>query len=226
VLAAPHTVGLVERDAELVTIAELVERAASGSAGVLFVEGPAGIGKTRLLQHAMRLAGARPLSVLEARGGELEQSFPFGIAAQLLEQPVAALDAPARAAVLSGAAALAADVIDPRASARAATIASPEALYARLHGLYWVCAALAARRPLVMVVDDAHWSDDPSLQWLLFMTRRLGDMPLTLMIGARSAPAWPAPLALLADQAPVSRMRLEALSEQAGRQVVERLLGE
>jgi UDP-glucose 4-epimerase len=56
-------------------------------------------------------------------------------AAQLLEQPVAALDAPARAAVLSGAAALAADVIDPRASARAGTIASPEALYARLHGL-------------------------------------------------------------------------------------------
>jgi DNA-binding CsgD family transcriptional regulator len=225
VVAARYTVGLVERDVELAAIAELVAAAASKSAGALVVEGPAGIGKTQLLQQAVQIAGEAPLSVLEARGGELEQSFPFGIATQLLERAVAAQDATARAAVLSGAAALAADLIDPRARARTTPATSAEAMYAHLHGLYWVCAGLAARRPLLLVVDDAHWADDPSLQWLLFMTRRLGDMPVTLMLGARAAPEWPAPLALLADQARISRLRLRPLSAPASRTLIERLFG-
>ena len=217
VVPALHTGELAERDAELAAIADLVERAAGGAGGVLLVEGPAGVGKTRLLQAAVQLADRRALTVLEARGGELEQSFPFGIAAQLLGRAVAALDAPERAAMLSGAAALAVDLVDPGAAAAtdAPAATSHEALYARLHGLYWLCAGLAAEEPLLLVVDDAHWADEPSLQWLLFMARRLGDMPITLLLGARLAAggAWPEPLALLGDERNASRLRPRALSE-------------
>lgn len=42
--------GLVEREAERVVIAELLAAAGRGSGGLLLVEGPAGIGKTRLLR--------------------------------------------------------------------------------------------------------------------------------------------------------------------------------
>ena len=131
--------------------------------------------------------------------------------------------------MLSGAAALAVDLVDPGAAAAtdvpAAT--SHEALYARLHGLYWLCAGLAAEEPLLLVVDDAHWADEPSLQWLLFMARRLGDMPITLLLGARLAAggAWPEPLALLGDERNASRLRPRALSEHACRTVLGRLLG-
>src|SRR5262245_50510099 len=126
---------LIERDAELASI-----RAALAGEGrrVLVIEGPAGVGKTRLLEALAEVAGGH--TVLRARGGELEQQFPFGIAAQLLSRPVAALDAARRDAVLAGAAAVALDVIDPHAVAPD----SPDALSVRLHGLYWLTAGLAA----------------------------------------------------------------------------------
>jgi predicted ATPase len=102
VVASLHMSELVERDAELAAITDVVERAASGAGGALLVEGAAGVGKTRLLQFAAQLADGPRLRVLEARGGELEQSFPFGVAAQLLGPAVAAMGDPQRAAILSG----------------------------------------------------------------------------------------------------------------------------
>src|SRR6478609_43344 len=98
---------LVEREVQLAEIAELIGRAAAGGSGVMVVEGPAGVGKTRLLEAVEELAGAAPVRVLRARGGELERSFPFGIVGQLFGAPVSALDANERAVVLSGAAGLA-----------------------------------------------------------------------------------------------------------------------
>jgi DNA-binding CsgD family transcriptional regulator len=227
VVASLHMSELVERDAELAAITDVVERAASGAGGALLVEGAAGVGKTRLLQFAAQLADGPRLRVLEARGGELEQSFPFGVAAQLLGPAVAAMGGPQRAAILSGAAGHAVDVIDPRATAELTSARSHEALYARLLGLYWLCAGLSAEKPLLLVVDDAHWADEPSLQWLLFMSRRLGDMPITLVLGARvaAAGAWPGPLALLSDEAHVSRLRPRPFTEHGCRIVLERLLG-
>jgi hypothetical protein len=101
VVAAPDT-GLVERDAELAAIAELVERTEGGSPGVLLLEGEGGVGKTQLLQHAVQLAAGGPLSVLAARGGELEQSFPFGIAAAGAPETIALLLASAERALARG----------------------------------------------------------------------------------------------------------------------------
>jgi len=42
-----------------------------------------------------------------------------------------------------------------------------------MHGLYWLIANLAARRPLVIAVDDAHWADAPSLRWLAHLAARI-----------------------------------------------------
>ena len=217
---------LVERDAELAAVAELIKRARSGAGGIALVEGPAGVGKTRLLQTVAELAAGEPVSVLRARGGELERSFPFGIAAQLFAAAVAALDGEERKSVLSGAAELAMDLVDPRVPVRASGVGSDEALFARFHGLYWLCAGLAARRPLLLVLDDAHWADEPSLQWILFMARRLADVPVTLVLSARPADAggWPEPLVLLANEANASVIRPQPLSESASRILIGRLL--
>ena len=207
---------LVEREMELAAIADLVSRATHGGSGVVLVEGPAGVGKTRLLEAVEELASAAPVGVLQARGGELERSFPFGIAGQLFGAAVSALDAKQRAAVLSGAAGLAAEILDPRAGAPAPAVGSDEALYARLHGLYWLCAGLAAQQPLVLVIDDAHWADEPSLQWLLFMARRVRDVPVTIVLSVRPACVgeWPQPLGLLRDEAGVSRLTAAPLTER------------
>src|SRR5262245_8698691 len=64
--------GLLERDRELASLHALIEDAAGGQGRMALIEGPAGIGKSRLLGEARDAADGR-LRVLSARGSELER---------------------------------------------------------------------------------------------------------------------------------------------------------
>jgi DNA-binding CsgD family transcriptional regulator len=225
-VAAQQFRELLERESELSVIGNLVAGASAGVGRALLVEGEAGVGKTRLLEAVAELGGDQAVLVLRARGGELERSFPFGVAAQLLSPVLAPMASNERRELLSGAAALAAPVVDPTAVPAGPTAGAEDALFARMHGLYWLSAALAGRMPLVIVVDDAHWADEPSLHWLLFLARRLEDMPVSLVLAARPAKAgdWPAPLSLLTQEPQVAVIRPQPLSESASAVVVRSLL--
>ena len=61
-----------------------------------------------------------------------------------------------------------------------------EAGFAILHALYWLVARLAEREPLLLVVDDAHWADEPSLRFLVYLAGRLSDQPIAVLVGARA----------------------------------------
>ena len=85
--------------------------------------------------------------------------------------------------------------------------AAPDPSFAVLHGLYWLCANLAAERPLVVTVDDAHWADAPSLRFLAFLLPRLEELSVALVVATRpEAEGAAAPLLglLLAD--PLARV--------------------
>lgn len=86
---------LVERDAEMVRLGTGLERATAGDGSLLVVEGPAGIGKSRLLA----------MQVLRARGGVLERDLAYRAVRQLMERPLAALSEAECVDVLGGAAA-------------------------------------------------------------------------------------------------------------------------
>src|SRR5256885_3433240 len=81
--------GLLERDAELRLIGDLVARAGAGEGGLVVVQGHAGVGKTELLRAAGELGDAAGLRVLRGRGSELDRAYAFGVARQLLEREVA-----------------------------------------------------------------------------------------------------------------------------------------
>jgi predicted ATP-dependent serine protease len=66
---------LLERDRELLQLGEFLDRVLERRGGVAVVEGPAGIGKTRLLEAVCERAAGRGLRVLSARGGDLERQF-------------------------------------------------------------------------------------------------------------------------------------------------------
>src|SRR5690348_15199588 len=129
---------LLEREHELERIGALLDRASAGDGGsVLVVEGPAGIGKTRLSRAARQEAELRGFCALAARGAELEREYPFGVVRQLFEITVRKASAEERANLLDGAAALAAPAI------LAEVELSHEELdpaFGAFHGLYWLCA--------------------------------------------------------------------------------------
>jgi DNA-binding CsgD family transcriptional regulator len=172
---------LLERDAELAAVAELIGAIADGGR-LLAIEGPPGIGKTALLAEAKALGQNAGLQVLGGRGSELERTFSYGVVRQLFEPFLVSLPADERAELVSGAAALAAPLFDP-----AGLAADPggDSSLATLHGLYWLTANLAARRPLLLVLDDLHWSDLPSLRWLAYLLPRIEGLELLIMVGLR-----------------------------------------
>ena len=175
---------LFERDAELAATAAATAAAMAGRGTVVLAEGPAGIGKTTLLRASCSaISGAQ---VLTARGLALERGFPFGIVRQLFD-PVR-FAAPADwDRLLDGAAGLAGRVFgggDPG-------VVEDDVPFATTHGLYWLAANLAAARPLIIAVDDAHWSDAPSLRWLSHLAARIDSLPVTLLLAARTGPDQP-----------------------------------
>jgi tetratricopeptide (TPR) repeat protein len=161
----------------------LIERARLGDGGLVVVEGSAGIGKTRLLAETRLLAADAGFFAMTARAGELEGDFAFGIVRQLLEPALVAAPAEERTELFSGAAELAAPLF-AAAGARSNGVA-PEDSFAMMHGLYWLAANFALRRPTLLVVDDLHWADEPSLRWLSYLARRLEGLALLLVVGTR-----------------------------------------
>jgi DNA-binding CsgD family transcriptional regulator len=210
---------LLERDEELARLRELLAAAAGGRGGAALLEGPAGIGKTELLLAATRAAPAVGLRVLVARAAELERDFPFGIARQLVEEPVLAAPPAERAALLDGPARRAAAALDLE---DAAGDTEPSAA---VHGLFWLVANLAAGSPLLLAVDDLQWADGPSARFLAYLARRLDGLPVAVVASLRTGEqAAPEAEALLAEPA-LLRVRPAALGAEAVARVVEDRLG-
>src|SRR5512133_4128007 len=101
---------LLEREHELEAIQLTLARAAQGAGGLVVIDGPAGVGKTALMEAALAMAQEEDLLVLRARGVELERAFGFGIVRQLFDEVLrGALVDPA--ALFAGAARFAAPLL-------------------------------------------------------------------------------------------------------------------
>jgi DNA-binding CsgD family transcriptional regulator len=170
---------LVERAAELHVLERAVAGLAGGTGGVVVLEAPAGLGKTALLDYSARLARDAGYLVRHAAPGPHERQFAFGVVRTLLEAPLRNLPASERAAILTGASAPAGALLlggELPGAAEATAIA---------HGVMWACAGLARTRPVVLIVDDAQWSDRASLHVLSYLAGRAGDLPLLVLLAAR-----------------------------------------
>jgi predicted ATPase len=213
-----HLVGvLLERDAQLVEVRAAIDAVAQGSGSVVIVSGPAGVGKTSLLRVAAEHARAAGFEVLSARGDELERDLAHGVTRQLLDRAVSKLDDGQRAALLGGAAALAAPVLGLPAT-HAPPSADPE--FAARHGLTWLVAGLAERRPVVLVLDDVQWADAPALRWLAYLAQRLDELAVAVLLARRSGEDCPDGAALDAICRAAHELELRPLSREAVAELV------
>lgn len=150
--------------------------------GLLLFSGEAGLGKTALLTEVRRLsAECGSCTVLFARGSRSAEKVPFHVVRQLLQPALAPMTTSARQELLGGwydIAGPALGIVPPIGPQ-----ADPQGVR---DGLDWVVTQLAVQqKPLVVVVDDAHWADPESLSWLTSFSVRLGEMPLLLVLAYR-----------------------------------------
>ena len=172
---------LFEREAEIAVIRTAVDHAAERIGRLVAIEGRAGMGKTRLVAEARAAAEEGGLNVLFARSSELEQDFAYCVMRQLFEPLLASVEPHERAELFSGAAAVAERLFDDTQL----TDTTGDVSFGMLHGLYWLAANTAQRQPTLIAIDDLHWTDGPSLRWLMYLAHRLEGLPLAVVVGLR-----------------------------------------
>jgi DNA-binding CsgD family transcriptional regulator len=212
---------LLERQSELADLASDVAAARGGNGRLVLVEGSAGVGKSALLGAARSLAQADGLAVARARGTELERGFAFGVVRQLYEPLLRACSRGQRTRLLGGSAGLAGGVfgIGDRLS-----LSPNEQLPEVVHGLYWLTLNLSERHPLLVLIDDAHWADQPSWRFLSYLAGRLDGVAVLVVVAARPAEAGVTEgdaLAVVAREPSVRVAALTPLSAAAVAELVE-----
>ena len=181
---------LLERDQHLDHLAELLHLAAAGQGRLVLVGGEAGVGKTTLTDEFCRRV-AESVAVLRTSCDALSTPGPLGPVRDLA--PALGLQ------------------IDPHSHDNDAR----DRLFRE------VLAAFAARPgPTVVVAEDAHWADGASLELLRFLGRRIGDLPVLVIVTYRDdeiGADHPLRMVLgdLATASTVQRISLRPLSEEA-----------
>ncbi|MHB1486857.1 MAG: helix-turn-helix transcriptional regulator [Acidimicrobiales bacterium] len=192
---------LLEREATLAAVADLLESAASGHGAPLFIAAEAGLGKTSVLERAVRLADG--FQIGSAAGFSAEARLPFGMMTLALGR-------------LGGG-----TVLEDALEA-----SSGEARAARFYrALRWL-EEESARVPILLVLDDLHWADPDSLALLVFLCRRMRDSAVAILAALRPWPAAAAEAAVdLSRPGMASVVQLQPLSQAAGVHLLQNLRG-
>src|SRR5246500_3340198 len=153
------------RAAELKLIGALVTAVAQGRGGVLVIEGPPGIGKSRLLTEVLALADKCGVRTLFGEAFEYQQTVPFFslfMATLNADPPVGDAEALRQ---LGG---------------------SADLRYWVVHDLAEAIHAAAAQTPLVILLEDIHWADNSTLLALRSLATVRPDVAVLWILTARS----------------------------------------
>jgi class 3 adenylate cyclase/tetratricopeptide (TPR) repeat protein len=220
----------VGRDGEQRRLTELATALAEGRGHIVSVVGEAGSGKSRLLYEFRRSLEGGPLFFLEGRCRSFGASTPYLPIVELLRNDCDILDTDTPEAIASKVRLVVEDLGMDRATlpyilrllgvkegAESVEDMPAETVKARtLNGLEQMLGRGSRRRPLVLLVEDVHWIDAPSEEYITRLARALADAPILLVTTTRPeyAPPWLEP-------ARSAEILLQPLSDVDSRRVVE-----
>jgi DNA-binding CsgD family transcriptional regulator len=196
---------LYGRDPERSIIGGLLEGARESRSGVLVIRGEAGVGKSALLEDARERSSG--MQALSCAGVESEAALPFAALYELLRPVLHHLEQVPRpqADALRGALGLAAARGGDRFLVSLAVLS--------------VLSEAAEQRPLLCLVDDAHWLDDASADALVFVARRLEAERIVLLFAAREGEVREF------DAPELAELRLAGLAADAAAALLDRHAG-
>jgi len=196
--------GFVGRTHELAVLHDALRRAANGAGSCVVLSGEAGIGKSRLVAEAVASATAQGFGVLCGNCFSRDRALPYAPLLDLLRGACTGRD-PADLAALLGPAAPELTALLPELATRlpgltVAPLSGSEREQRRLfQALIEFFVHQAAGAPLLVVLEDLHWSDDSSLELLPALARRIAAQPILLLLTCRTHEAPSALQATLSD---------------------------
>ncbi len=189
---------LIGRASYLEALLHLMEQACAGSGQTVLIAGEAGIGKSRLITEATRRMTMPQAQVpfpavliLQGRCFEPDTALPYAPLLDALRNfltscapdEIAHAFDPATAELIKLLPELA--TLVPASTSR--PVLEPEQEKHRLfQSLTLFFAHLAATGPLLLILEDVHWSDEASLEFLLYLARRIASHPILLLLTYRS----------------------------------------
>src|SRR6266700_2681004 len=182
---------VIGRTAELTALHLLLERAKSGKGQVALLSGEAGIGKSRLAAEAKTYATAQGFLLLQAQCFPTDRSCPYAPLLELLRSHFAT-SSPEQVATEMGSLASALSPLLPDLLPRPSELPplpplAPEQEKRRLFAaLAQLLLRQATQQPALLIVEDLHWSDQTSLDFLHYLARRCAASPLLVLLTYRS----------------------------------------
>jgi DNA-binding NarL/FixJ family response regulator len=219
---APPIVG---RGTELELLERMLDEACGGSSRFVVVAGEPGIGKTSLLGELTSRAQDRDCLVLEGRAAEFELELPFGLVVDAFDAYLESLDPRTYDR-------LAADGLDELASVfpslrslgdGGSHPSGPAERFRAHHAVRELIERLAARQPVLLTLDDVHWSDGASLELIGHLVRRRPEAAVMVAVAYRAGQARPALAAAIEGavrDGEIERIELGPLEPEAAGRLV------
>ncbi|NOT56042.1 MAG: AAA family ATPase [Deltaproteobacteria bacterium] len=229
------TTPLVGREPEFASLVTAFSEAQAGRGRAIFLAGESGIGKTRMASELTRYAQQRGARVFIGRCYETQGAPPFWPWAQMVKTYTLTLSTTALKAQLGTSLRDVLQIIpDVRQRAtKPSTIPLLESAQARFRFFESFVTFLhtaASTQPLVLVLEDLHWADTPSLLLLQFLAHELPRLPIVL-IGTYRTPALPPEHPLTQALGEIARtpasqtLGLRGINEQAVARLIELTAG-
>jgi ATP/maltotriose-dependent transcriptional regulator MalT len=216
----PAAAPLVGRETELGRLDQTLDVLDQGGAAYLTVEGEPGIGKTRMLAELRKRADARGHLVLSGAAAEFERDVPFSVFVDALDAYVTSQGLGEQGALDPDFERELGQVLPSLRGANGGAGALAEERFHAHRAVRRLLNLIANDQPLVLVLDDLHWSDGASTELIAALVRRQPSAPVLLALGFRPGQAAQQLSAALA-QPVVSRLELRHLSESEARELLD-----
>lgn len=224
----------VGRERELGLVRERIGRVQAGRGQIVGIRGEPGVGKSRLLYEIGRDLAAARLTYLAGRCLSYASSVPYVPILDILRQQCGLSERdPADAVARKVRAALAAAGMDAeeqapyllqflgmKAGTERVSGLGAEVLKSRtLEPLRQLALGACRRQPLALVVEDLHWIDRSSEEYLALLAEKISGAPILLLASYRPEyrPVW-------GDAEHVTEIALHQLSREASLAIVEAVL--
>lgn len=226
---------LVGRSAELALLSRSIDESARGAGRSVFIVGEGGIGKTRLAAAAAELAGRQGWTVAVGRAYPVETGVPYALFSDALLPLLRKLDPSALSILTRGGGAelgyLFPALVTEAAGRRSATDGDPAEIKARLlWNFTQFLGRLAAKQPLLILLENLQWADASSLELFHFVARQL-ETHRILLLGTYNEAEGASNAVLRSTEQSLLRLgvltvqRLEPLSPEQTDDIVRQMFG-